>query len=152
MQRMHEVDREGGEERDTDALPHAVPSWEISAQERVKQAESALEAMEQSLAAPQFSRFAWSELTAPSESHSEDIIARHAVCPSPEVNLHILVGRTRLSRKELESLGPGAVVALEQSIEEPIEIQVDGRVVARGEILLHQDRYCIRVLEVLASG
>jgi flagellar motor switch protein FliN/FliY len=116
------------------------------------QAESALHAMEQSLAAPQFSRFAWSELTDPTQPSSNDGAKHDVAAPSPEVNLHMIVGRTRLSRQELESLGPGAVVSLEQSIEEPIEIQVDGRVVARGEILLHQDRYCIRVTEVHPGG
>ncbi|MFN7733749.1 MAG: FliM/FliN family flagellar motor switch protein [Pirellula sp.] len=152
MQPMHEVDRDGGAERDACAPPHAGPSWEVSAHERVMQAESALHAMEQSLAAPQFSRFAWSELTDPTQPSSNDGAKHDVAAPSPEVNLHMIVGRTRLSRQELESLGPGAVVSLEQSIEEPIEIQVDGRVVARGEILLHQDRYCIRVTEVHPGG
>lgn len=152
MQPMQEVDRDGGAQREACASLQAGPSTEISAHERVMQAESALQAMEQSLAAPQFSRFAWSELTDPTETCSKDGALNAVAAPSPEVHLHMILGRTRLSRKELESLGPGAVVALEQSIEEPIDIKVDGRVVARGEILLHQNRYCIRITEVHPSG
>ncbi len=152
MQPMHKVDREEGAEHAPCASPDAGPSREISARELVMQAESALQAMEQSLAAPQFSRFAWSELTDPAEPSSNDGVKHEVAAPSPEGNLHMILGRTRLSRQELESLGPGAVVALEQSIEDPIEIKVDGRVVARGEILLHQDRYCIRVTEVHPVG
>jgi flagellar motor switch protein FliN/FliY len=152
MQPTHEGIRDEGAERETSAPPYAGPSLAISARERVMQAESALQAMEQSLATPQFSRFAWSELTDPAETRPKDGAMNAMAAPSPEVHLHMILGRARLSRKELESLGPKAIVALEQSIEEPIEIRVDGRAVARGEILLHQDRYCIRITEIQPCG
>jgi flagellar motor switch protein FliN/FliY len=54
-------------------------------------------------------------------------------------------GRATLSLAEVLALAPGSVIELAKSIEEPLELQVNGRVVARGEVVVINDRYGIRI-------
>ncbi len=66
------------------------------------------------------------------------------------VNLAIELGRARLPRDEARKLGAGSVVALEALIDEPVDLLVDGRLVARGEVLVLDGNFCIRVTKVIA--
>ncbi len=64
------------------------------------------------------------------------------------VTLSIELGRTRLSIRELLALSPGAVVRLDRPAGEPLDILVNGCLLARGEVVVVNDRFGIRITEI----
>lgn len=60
-------------------------------------------------------------------------------------------GRTEMPLKALTRIGPGSVIDLGRSAEEPVEVLVSNRVVARGEVVIVSGNYAIRILDVISS-
>jgi flagellar motor switch protein FliN len=77
--------------------------------------------------------------------------------PSP-VNLDLLMevelgvtlrfGSRRLLLREILDLNPGSVIDLDRQVEEPVEMLLDGRLLARGEVVVMNGCYGLRVTEV----
>ncbi len=59
------------------------------------------------------------------------------------------VGRTQMTLDEILSLGPGSIVPLDKRAEEPVDLRVNGKLVARGEVVLVDDVYGLRVTQIL---
>lgn len=69
------------------------------------------------------------------------------------VNMSVELGRAELSFRELQNLTQGAIVDLDHMIGDPLEIRVNGHLIARGEVVSVKDeRYGIRITEVVRSG
>jgi flagellar motor switch protein FliN/FliY len=68
-----------------------------------------------------------------------------------DVNMTLTVelGRTRRSVKEVLSYGEGSIVELEKLSGEPVDILVNGRLIARGEVVVIDETYGVRVTELL---
>ncbi len=68
-----------------------------------------------------------------------------------DVNLSLKVelGRTRLLIRDILKLGKGAVVELDKLAGDPLDIYVNEKLVARGEVLILNDNFCVRVTEIL---
>jgi len=62
------------------------------------------------------------------------------------------IDRVRLSLAEVLSLQPGAVVQLNRVPGEPLDLLVNGRLVARGEIVVVNDVFAFRVTEIVGVG
>ncbi|MCA8981660.1 MAG: flagellar motor switch protein FliN [Planctomycetes bacterium] len=67
------------------------------------------------------------------------------------VKLTVQVGRTRLTLAQLVAMGPGSLIPLDREAHEPADILVNGKVVARGEIVTIDDRYGVRIASVVAD-
>ena len=67
-----------------------------------------------------------------------------------ELDLRIELGRTEMSLEEVVGLRDGSVVALDKLAGDPVDILVNGRLVARGEVLVLNENFCVRVAEILA--
>jgi flagellar motor switch protein FliN/FliY len=67
------------------------------------------------------------------------------------LDLKIELGRTRLSLEEILQLRRGSVVTLDKLAGDPVDIYVNGRLVARGEVLVLNDNFCVRVAELIGS-
>lgn len=67
-----------------------------------------------------------------------------------ELDLRIELGRTELLIEDVVSLKAGSVVPLDKLAGDPVDIVVNGRLVARGEVLVLNDNFCIRVAEILS--
>lgn len=61
------------------------------------------------------------------------------------VRITVQIGRTRMSLGELVALGPGSLVPLDREAHEPADILVNGRVVARGEVVTIDHSYGVRI-------
>ena len=70
---------------------------------------------------------------------------------SVPVQVTVQVGRTRLSLSELVALGPGSLVPLDREAHDPADILVNGKVVARGEVVTIGEKYGVRITEVEAQ-
>jgi flagellar motor switch protein FliN len=65
-----------------------------------------------------------------------------------ELPVRISLGRTSMALRDVLKLGSGAVIELNRSVEDLVEIVVNNRVVARGEIVVVEGNYGARILEV----
>jgi len=68
-----------------------------------------------------------------------------------ELDLRIELGRTHMYLEEVLKLKRGAVVPLDKLAGDPVDIFVNGRLIARGEVLVLNDNFCVRVAELIAG-
>lgn len=66
------------------------------------------------------------------------------------VDVSLRVGSTNISIRDLVSLVEGSVVALDQDAGEPMDVLVNGRLIARGEIVIVDDQYGVRLTDVVS--
>jgi flagellar motor switch protein FliN/FliY len=67
-----------------------------------------------------------------------------------ELDLRIELGRTHLCPEEVLQLRQGSVVPLDKLAGDPVDIYVNERLVARGEVLVLNDNFCVRVADLIA--
>ena len=66
------------------------------------------------------------------------------------VTLSLEVGRTKMSVGNLLRLRQGSVVELDRLAGEPLDVLVNGQLVARGEIVVINDKFGIRLIDVIS--
>ena len=65
-----------------------------------------------------------------------------------EVNVEL--GRTRMTIQDLLQLGPGSVIELDKVAGEALDILINGRLVARGEAVVVNDKFGIRITDIVS--
>ena len=68
------------------------------------------------------------------------------------VELAVEIGRTRMTIGETLALGPGAIVTLNRLAGEPVDLLVNGRPIARGEVVVVDEEFGLRITEVVAAA
>ena len=68
-----------------------------------------------------------------------------------ELDLRIELGRTNMYLEDVLKLRAGSVVPLDKLAGDPVDIYVNGRLVARGEVLVLNDNFCVRLAELIAG-
>jgi flagellar motor switch protein FliN/FliY len=66
------------------------------------------------------------------------------------LDISVELGQTRLSIEELLNLGPGSVIELDKVAGEPLDILVNQRLVARGEAVVVNDKFGIRITDIIS--
>ena len=66
------------------------------------------------------------------------------------VYLTVEVGRKRMTIKELLALTSGSVVSFDRSVTEPMDIMVNGTLVARGEVVSAEGQFGLRLVDVVS--
>jgi len=66
-----------------------------------------------------------------------------------EVELAVEIGRVKLPLRELLSLAPGAVLELDRAADAPVDVLVNGCLVARGEVVVIDGEFGVRVTAVV---
>jgi flagellar motor switch protein FliN/FliY len=69
-----------------------------------------------------------------------------------ELNVKIELGRSRMFVEDVLKLGEGSVVELDKLAGDPVDVFVNDRLVARGEVLVLNDNFCVRVNEIVAGA
>ena len=64
------------------------------------------------------------------------------------VEVSVEIGRTTMTLGEALALGPGSVVGLHRMAGEPVDLLVNGRVIARGEVVVIDEEFGLRVTDV----
>lgn len=68
-----------------------------------------------------------------------------------DLNVKIELGRARMLVEDVLRLSEGSVVELDKLAGDPVDVFVNDRLVARGEVLVLNDNFCVRVNEILAG-
>ncbi len=68
------------------------------------------------------------------------------------VELAVEIGRTRMTIRETLALGPGSIVTLDRLAGEPVDLLVNGKPIARGEVVVLDEEFGLRVTEVLSGS
>ncbi len=68
-----------------------------------------------------------------------------------EMEVSAELGRTRMSVRELLSLTPGAIVELDRAAGSPADLLVNGRLIARGEVVVIDENFGIRITEIVSG-
>jgi flagellar motor switch protein FliN/FliY len=71
-----------------------------------------------------------------------------------DVALRVTVelGRTRMKLSHILELQPGSVIELDRLAGDPVDILVNDHMVARGEVVVVEDKFGVRITEMLSSG
>lgn len=69
-----------------------------------------------------------------------------------DVRLTVELGRRNMPLRDILALGENSVVELDRLTDEPLDIMVNGRLIARGEVVAQGNRFAIRILELVGSG
>jgi len=87
----------------------------------------------------------------PSNGKGRPIVdENHELIRNIKVRLTVSVGARVLTVKELLGLKDGAVLTLDKGTREPVDILLDGKVVARGDLIAVGDSFGVRISEVAA--
>ena len=73
-------------------------------------------------------------------------------CNDVELNVKIELGRSRMMVEDVLKLGEGSVVELDKLAGDPVDVYVNDKLVARGEVLVLNDNFCVRVNEIVAGA
>lgn len=66
------------------------------------------------------------------------------------MSVSVEFARSKISVKRVLSLGKSSIIELEKMAGEPLDIRVNGKLVARGEAVIVNDRFGIRVTEIIS--
>lgn len=71
-----------------------------------------------------------------------------------DVTLSIAVelGRTKMTIKDVLALGPGSVIELDKAAGEPVDMRVNDRLMAKGEVVVIDDRFGVRVTAIVSPS
>lgn len=69
-----------------------------------------------------------------------------------DLDVSIELGRTQMLVEDVLRLEAGAVIELDKLAGDPVDVYVNGRHVAKGEVLVLNDNFCVRVSEIVESG
>jgi flagellar motor switch protein FliN/FliY len=84
--------------------------------------------------------------TAIAERHGLDLLN------DVELNVKIELGRSKMRVEDVLRLGRGSVVELNKLAGDPVDVLVNDRLVARGEVLVLSDCFCVRISEIVSPS
>jgi len=67
------------------------------------------------------------------------------------VVMTVEVGRKSLTIKELLSLTPGTVVTFDRSVTEPMDVMINGTLIARGEVVSADGKFGLRLVDIVST-
>jgi flagellar motor switch protein FliN/FliY len=68
-----------------------------------------------------------------------------------DLNVKIELGRTKMLIEDVLKLGEGSVVELDKLAGDPVDVFVNEQLVARGEVLVLNDNFCVRINEIVTT-
>lgn len=69
-----------------------------------------------------------------------------------DVRLSVELGRTEMKLKDVLSLGADSVVMLDRLTDELLDVMVNGKLIAKGEIVSENNRFGLRIVELVGGG
>ncbi|MDH3717729.1 MAG: FliM/FliN family flagellar motor switch protein [Planctomycetota bacterium] len=69
--------------------------------------------------------------------------------PTDRIPVTIQLGRTRIPSDDLANVVGGALVVLDQAVDAPLDVYANDRLIARGEIVVVNEKFCVKVTELV---
>ncbi len=91
------------------------------------------------------------ELVADSAGISDEDINLNVIMDIP-VDLSMEIGRTKISIRNLLQLNQGSIVELDRLAGEPLDVMVNGTLIAHGEVVVVNERFGIRLTDVISPA
>ena len=91
------------------------------------------------------------ELTESSDKLNEDESRKLETILDIPVNISMEVGRSKISIRNLLQLNQGSVVELDRVAGEPLDVLVNGTLIAHGEVVVVNDKFGIRLTDVISQ-
>lgn len=90
----------------------------------------------------------------PLTTEPPDSLVSHAapLLMGVKLPIRVLLGRTQLCLREVAQLGSGSVVELDCSPNDPVEITVNDKVIAQGEVVVVAGNYGVRITRIAAQS
>jgi flagellar motor switch protein FliN len=102
--------------------------------------------------APQISRLELEDMTPAAGAKSAKGESNFGRVLDVSVSLTARIATVRKTISDIIDLAPGSVIDLEREAGEPIEVVIGDKLIARGEIVVVDDRYGVRITEVVQDG
>jgi flagellar motor switch protein FliN len=87
----------------------------------------------------------------PAAPRSGDTMQAAPLLMGVKLPVRVLLGRTQLPLRDIAQLGNGAVVELDCSPDDPVEIVVNDRVIAHGEVVVVSGNYGVRITKIASE-
>ena len=128
------------EEKDDDNDSSVVDEWASALEEQAEGEESS-------------SNYETAEFENLSDSHSGSIGDRSLdmILDIP-VNMSVEIGRTRINISNLLKLNQGSVVELDRIAGEPMDVMVNGTLIAHGEVVVVNEKFGIRLTDIITPA
>jgi len=68
------------------------------------------------------------------------------------VTLSVEIGRSKMPIKQLISLNQGSVIELDRGVNEPLDLLVNGTLIARGEVVVVEGQFGLRLIDVVSAS
>jgi len=68
-----------------------------------------------------------------------------------DVRLTVELGRVDMTLRDVLSLGEESVVMLDRLTDEPLDVKVNGKLIARGEVVAEGNRFGLRIIELVGA-
>jgi len=82
----------------------------------------------------------------------EDVNGNLAILMDVQLPVSIRFGETEMVLEEIVKLGVGSVIELNSGMDQPVELVVNNRILARGEVVTVDGFYGIRITEITSAG
>ena len=92
------------------------------------------------------------EPSAPPASSQDETTRNLDVILDLDLPLTVRFGQTQMPLGSLVQVGPGSVVSLERSPNDPVEVLVNGKVIARGEVVAVSGNYGVRITDIVSPS
>jgi flagellar motor switch protein FliN/FliY len=83
----------------------------------------------------------------PTESTSP---SRNLIMDIP-VSLSVELGQTQMEVRDVLNLGTGSVIELNKLQEEPVDLRINGRLIARGEVVIIKNNLAVKISELVGA-
>lgn len=83
------------------------------------------------------------------EDNAQDMSSSLALLHDVDLNVKIELGRTRMYVEDVLRLNENSVIELDKAAGDPVDVYVNGRHVARGEVLVLNENFCVRISEII---
>ncbi len=67
------------------------------------------------------------------------------------LEISVEIGRTKMIIKDLLKLSQGSIIELEKFAGEPVEVYVNGKLMAKGEVVVVNERFGVRITEIISA-
>lgn len=137
-------------ERPESGVPAQEGSAEQVATEAIEQAEAAAQSIAAETATdPHVAEAEQLPDFAPLEQDPEQVAATLALLHDVDLDVKIELGRTRMYVEDVLRLNENSVIELDKAAGDPVDIFVNDRHVARGEVLVLNENFCVRISEII---